>query len=153
MKYSLQFQIFISKDAEVATSDKDDSAEVQEEDEKENEDELNVSIEIGDLPEASELPGQTDIAEEDINQGSEENDLEDNSTTVEDSPTIINIDNVAETSFIEPDMKCEDLHENEDSGRDSFLSEQNMSTNESEGSRKQVKRRSQKRFLPKRPKV
>ena len=145
--------MFYCKGTEVATSDKEDLAEVQEGDENEDQNELNVSIEIGDLDEESELTPQTDNAEENINQDSEENDLENNSTAVEDSTTIINLDDVAETSFIESGLKSEDLHESEDSGRDSLLSEYNIGTNEIESSKKQVKRTNLKRFLPKRPKV
>jgi len=123
------------------------SLQVQEESEHESQDEHSVSLELGDLPEEPDATAQIENEEETCSII-----IEDDPASAESLAVSVNIDGVAETSFIDP--STEDLQENEDNSESICASEPvSITSDEKQSSRKQKTRKRGIRFLPKKPKV
>ena len=121
--------------------------EVKEEGEHESQDEHSVSLELGDLPEEPEVTPQIENGEETCSIS-----IKDDPAFAESSTVSVNIDDVAETSFI--DSSKEDLQENEDNSESICASEHiSIISDEKQSSRKQRRRKREIRLLPKKPKV
>jgi len=122
------------------------SLQVQEESEHESQDEHSVSLELGDLPEEPDATSQIENEEETCSIN-----IEDDPASAESLAVSVNIDGVAETSFIDP--STEDLQENEDNSESICASEPvSITSDEKQSSRKQKRRKRGIRFLPKKTK-